>query len=337
MTNSSPSSALKLLGFASLLLLAGCGCSSDPSPDSPEAVRDEPRPDDVPVIQASAQEAYAKGDWQAATKAYSRLAFDETLPLAVQSVGWTGKGIVDYRRMGEDGAPPELRDTARASFLHAVRLDRMNPVPRYHLGLLYRNEFGFNQAALEQFQVYAALKKNDVEDIHVARALSHIAELKAEIAREQSARKGADRRNPSACASALQRGDAAFRKRQYKTARFAYDAALKADPLSYDAAERLGQCWERTDRTKYGMEQAYECYKQASSLRTYAKTLVAAAELAVKLDKRASAVALYSRAVAASPTDKTAIDGLIRALRKTGDAKSATAYQRYRDGLPRGR
>ena len=319
MTNSSPSSALKLLGFASLLLLAGCGCSSDPSPDSPEAVRDEPRPDDVPVIQASAQEAYAKGDWQAATKAYSRLAFDETLPLAVQSVGWTGKGIVDYRRMGEDGAPPELRDTARASFLHAVRLDRMN------------------QAALEQFQVYAALKKNDVEDIHVARALSHIAELKAEIAREQSARKGADRRNPSACASALQRGDAAFRKRQYKTARFAYDAALKADPLSYDAAERLGQCWERTDRTKYGMEQAYECYKQASSLRTYAKTLVAAAELAVKLDKRASAVALYSRAVAASPTDKTAIDGLIRALRKTGDAKSATAYQRYRDGLPRGR
>ena len=54
---------------------------------------------------------------------------------------------------------------------------------------------------------------------------------------------------------------------------------------------------------------------------------------AVKLDKRASAVALYSRAVAANPSDISAIDGLIRALRKTGKGEVANAYQRYRESV----
>ena len=46
------------------------------------------------------------------------------------------------------------------------------------------------------------------------------------------------------------------------------------------------------------------------------------------------AVEIYSRAVAANPASLDAIDGLIRALRKTGGkAKVAEAYQRYRESL----
>jgi hypothetical protein len=42
-------------------------------------------------------------------------------------------------------------------------------------------------------------------------------------------------------------------------------------------------------------------------------------------------VELYSRAVAANPSDISAIDGLIRALRRTGGGEIANAYQRYRE------
>ena len=63
-------------------------------------------------------------------------------------------------------------------------------------------------------------------------------------------------------------------------------------------------------------------------------TFLAAGELAAKLGQHATALELYSRAVAANPADFSAIDGLIRALRKVGGRKDdADAYQRYRDSL----
>ena len=46
------------------------------------------------------------------------------------------------------------------------------------------------------------------------------------------------------------------------------------------------------------------------------------------------AVEIYSRAIAANPTSPDALDGLIRALRKTGGkSRVADAYQQYRDSL----
>jgi hypothetical protein len=51
------------------------------------------------------------------------------------------------------------------------------------------------------------------------------------------------------------------------------------------------------------------------------------------MGQHATAAELYSRAVAANPSDISAIDGLIRALRRTGSGKVADAYQSYRDSL----
>ena len=52
----------------------------------------------------------------------------------------------------------------------------------------------------------------------------------------------------------------------------------------------------------------------------------------MKLGHYATAVEVYSRAMAADPANISAIDGLIRALRKAGGKNSiAAAYQSYRD------
>ena len=51
------------------------------------------------------------------------------------------------------------------------------------------------------------------------------------------------------------------------------------------------------------------------------------------MGQHATAAEVYSRAVAANPSDISAIDGLIRALRKAGSATVAAAYQSYRDAI----
>ena len=46
------------------------------------------------------------------------------------------------------------------------------------------------------------------------------------------------------------------------------------------------------------------------------------------------AAEIYSRAVAATPSNIDAIDGLIRSLQKTGGSqKIAAAYQKYRESI----
>ena len=83
------------------------------------------------------------------------------------------------------------------------------------------------------------------------------------------------------------------------------------------------------------MNQALENYKLACSLRPGAvSTFIEAATLATRLGLYAQAAEIYSRALAANPSSKDAIDGLIRSLRKVGNkTQVAQAYQLYRDSL----
>ena len=65
-------------------------------------------------------------------------------------------------------------------------------------------------------------------------------------------------------------------------------------------------------------------------------TFLVAGSMAAKLGLTLQAVEIYSRAVAANPVSLEAIDGLIRAFRKSGGkAKVAEAYQQYRLSLAR--
>lgn len=125
-----------------------------------------------------------------------------------------------------------------------------------------------------------------------------------------------------------------MKKGSFKTARQYYQQALTADPLSYPAALGLAKAWEKTDSTKEGQQKAFEKYKLACKLRPSAvSTFLTAGSLAVRQGLTAQAVEIYSRAVAASPTSLDALDGLIRALRKSKKDSIAKAYQAYRDSL----
>jgi len=97
----------------------------------------------------------------------------------------------------------------------------------------------------------------------------------------------------------------------------------------------IAKSWLKTDSTKRGQVNALDAYKQACRLRPgTVSTFLTTADLAVKLGYHSQAVDLYSRALASDPNSISALDGLIRSLRRVGGKTAAAqAYQGYRDLL----
>ena len=282
--------------------------------------------DAADVAMLKAQIAWHAKDYKTAASGFSDIANNAALDASVRSQGWAGLGVVEMTC--------DNHHLARIAFLRAIRLDRRNASAWYHLGLLYRDGFGYLEAALEQFEIFSRLEKDAGPRVQkVQRTV--LPALKEQISRIAVERPGASIRNSAACAAAIAKAEEAAKKGKTKDAREAYALALKSDPLSYPAALGLAKAWEKSDATKLGQQKAFENYKVACTLRPSAvSTFLAAGALAMKQGYALQAVEIYSRAVAANPNSLDAIDGLIRALRKSGGkAKVADAYQRYRDTL----
>ena len=284
-------------------------------------------PDDVDVRLVAAQAAWHAKDYDAAGEGFTSVAEDANLPPELRAQGWTGLGIVEMSK--------ERHHLARIAFLRAIRLDRRNAAAWYHLGLVYRDAFGYYEAALEQFEIFVRLE--EAANPRVQKVLrTVIPALKEQITREAANRPGVSKRDSSASAASLAKAEAAWKRGNFRNARDAYQAALAADPLSYPAALGLAKAWAKTDTTKAGQTKAYENYKLACTLRAGAiSTFIVAGRLAMSLGYVAQASEIFSRAVAASPTSIQAIDGLIDALKRSNGHKAdARAYQLYRESIP---
>ena len=279
---------------------------------------------DTDVEMLAAQLAYHAKDYAAASAKFAALAANAKLDAGLRAEAFAGLGVVEWTC--------NEYDVARIAFLKAIRLDRRNAAARYHLGLGYRDGFGYAEAALEQFEIFVRLETvADKRVMRTQRAI--IPELKETIARQAMERQGAAQRDSSAAAAALARAETARKKRDFRTAKKEYARAFEADALSYPAALGLAEMWTKTDASLNGQKKTLEYYRTACALKTSAvKTFVATGDLAYRLGQYATAVEVYSRAVAANPSDITAIDGLIRSLGKVGGRrKIAAAYQDYRD------
>lgn len=314
-----------------LLMLARVKCDIGEISEAGRIMQEANKLDEdaLDVKMLTAQISWHLKDYERSLRLFQSIANDGKLDACVRSLGYSGAGIVEMTK-GE-------HDLARIALLRAIRTDRRNASAWYHLGLLYRDGFGYNEAALEQFNIYVRLGK--VADARVQKVQrTYIPELQETIARSAADRPGASKRDSAASAAAIAKAEAAFKKRYYKTARVNYEAALKADPLSYPAALALATVYEKSDASKAGQTKALEYYRLACRLRPSAvSTHLAAGALAMRLSYFAQAEAIYSRALAADPSKLDAIDGLIRALKRTGvkeKLKIAAAYQEYRDSIP---
>ena len=281
---------------------------------------------DADVRMLGAQIAWHGKDYAKASQDFTALAQDAKLDAPIRSQALAGLGVVEMTC--------DNPDLARIAFLSAIRLDRRNAAAWYHLGLLYRDGFGYLEAALEQFEIFVRLEASASPRVQKVQR-SIIPDLKGAVARAAADRPGVSRRDSSACANALVQAEAAAKKGAVKDALKAYQKAAAADPMSYPAALGLAQTLLKADASKNGQVKALESYKNACTLRPSAvSTFLATGALAGRLGYHAQAVQVYSRALAANPTSVEALDGLIRSLKRVGSKTSlAQAYQRYRDSL----
>ena len=283
-------------------------------------------PGDTDVKTLAAQIAWHLKDYAKAAKLFGEVAAAKDASASLQSQAMTGLGIVHLTC--------DERDLARIYFLRAIRLDRRNAAAWYHLGLLYRDAFGYLDAALEQFNVYVRL--DVAASPRVQKVLRTIIPgLSDSIRRAEADRPGASRRNSAACAAALSKAEEAEKKGNWKTAAAKYKEAHELDALSVNAALGLARAIEKTDTSNAGRTRAFECYRTVCQLSP-GKTAVflKAGKLAYDLGRYGEAAEIYSRAVAATPSNIDAIDGLIRSLQKTGGSqKIAAAYQKYRESI----
>lgn len=295
------------------------------------AIAKEISPDDVAVIQITAEYERAIGEYDAAIKTYSRLVTEPVFADRpdLKALGWSGRGLVGLDRClaGKDAG--STRDKAHADLLMAIILDPNGAKSAYyHLGVLYADVFNYKQAAIDQLRVYVARMRDD-GDAHVVKAKARIEALEAQLKAEQ-AKPGANGRiRPSDCAAALEKAQAAEAKGQGKIALAHYEDAARFDPTKYEAVDGAARMNHR-----YGnLTRAYDYYRAALVQRASPAALIAIGGIALDLKKNMQAVEFYGRAVASSPRNKQALDGLIRALGSCSKTDAVRTYRFYRDTL----
>ena len=268
------------------------------------------------------QAAYLKKDYRRAVDAFAKVAAEPSLTAAMRSDALVGRGVVEMAQ--------NSFDAARISFLRAMRLNRRNPAAWYHLGLLSRNTYRFDEAALEQFEMAARFSDpRDERAKKISREI--IPALRSAIVSAAASKPGVAKRDPAAAAKLLAEGEALQKKKSIRAAIKKFEAAFAADPLSDAAAVKYATLLSLNDKSPAGVDKALAAFRAAIDQRPERQsTYLAAARLAYENKRWATAAAIMDRAVAHDPENRQTLDLLIAALQKSGKAKPAEAWKAYR-------
>lgn len=284
---------------------------------------------DPDILELSGQVAFYLNDYAAAEKYYSALALDSSRAPALRAVGWSGLGVIDFMRIGNNPEASVYRDSARVKFLKALELDYRSSSSRYNLARLYRDSFNYLDVAKEQFEYFVHLEKDDLNRVRQVRE-KILPSLKEDIAKRKASLPGISRRDPVASTELLRKADAFFAKKDYPKAREMYSKALSKDSFSYPAAVGLARSIDIPGAKKTEKADALEAYKRACSIRPIsAECFISAGNLAYDIGKVALAAELYSRALALNPSNKNVLGRLVSCMEKSGNKAIAGIYSDY--------
>lgn len=279
-------------------------------------------PDSAEVRLVAGQVAYFKKDYAGARAAFKAIAAETDLPAALRADALVAWAVTE---LAEDQF-----DSSRLLLCRALRLNRRNPAVWYHLGMLSRNTYRFDEAALEQYEMAARLM--DPSDAR-AKKLSHetIPAVRAAIAARAASKPGAAKRDAGKAAKLIAEAGALRKKKMIRQAIKKYEAALEADPFSYPAARAVGELVALNDKSARGVDKALAAYRTAIDQRPALQdNYYEAARLAYANKRWATAVAILNRALAHDPENVKALDLFIAAMRKAGKSRQAAAWESYR-------
>ena len=281
-------------------------------------------PDSAEAMLVDGQVAYRKGDLARATKSFNAVASEKSLPAALRAEALVGRAVVEIKE-GDC-------DSARLTLFRALHLNRRNAAVWYHLGLLSRNQYHFDEVAVEQFEMAARL--SDPKDERTKKISQEIRAARAAVTAAAAANPNAEKRDAGAAAKLLGEAEALRKKRMIRAAIKKYEAAFAADPFSYPAARETAYLISLNDKTAAGVDKALRAYRAAIDQRpAVQENYYAAAQLAYANQRWATTVSILDRAIAHDPENVKTLDLFIAALQKAGRAKQSEAWKAYRQEL----
>ncbi len=278
-------------------------------------------PSSAEVLLADAEVGWMAKDFDRAKAGYSAVANADQLSSELRSQAYSSRAVVEL-------AENEF-DKARISLWRAMRLNRRNPAAWYHLGVLSRDTWKFDDAAYQQFLV--ASRYLDPAGERVKDVLRNvIPALRDSVARAAAAKPGVTARNPGSAAKLISEGEALLSKKQTTKALKKFAAAFEADRLSYPAAWNYAKLLAATEKTSRGVDMTLSVYEAALEAKPVSQEAsLAAARYAMYNKRWATAVKILNRALAYDPESKQMVRLYAIALEKTGDPKTAALYQSW--------
>lgn len=278
-------------------------------------------PDSAEALMLDAEIGWMAKDFARAKKGYSAVANAKQLPAELRSQAFSSRAVVEL-------AENEF-DRARLSLWRAMRLNRRNAAAWYHLGILSRDTWKFDEAALQQFTV--AAKFLDPAGDRARDILRNvIPALRDAVSRAAAAKPGLAARNPGAAAKLISEGEELLKKKMQTKALKKFAAAYEADRLSYPAAWNYANLLAATEKTAAGVDKTLAVYASALEAKPMSQsTSLAAARYAMYNKRWATAVKILNHALAHDPESKQLLNLYVQALQKTGDSKTALMYQAW--------
>jgi len=278
-------------------------------------------PDSAEALLADAEVGWMAKDFARAKSGYSAVANAKQLSAAMRSQAYSSRAVVEL-------AENEF-DQARISLWRAMRLNPRNPAAWYHLGVLSRDTWKFDDAALQQFTV--ASKFLEPASARLRDVLRNvIPALRDAAARAGAARPGVTARNPGAAAKLIGEGEELLAKKQTTKALKKFAAAYDADKFSFPAAFNYAKLLAATEKTTAGIDKTLAVFAAALDAKPISQEAgLAAARYAMYNKRWATAAKTLNRSLAYYPESKQMLRLYIDALQKTGDTKTAALYQAW--------
>ncbi len=281
-------------------------------------------PDSAEALLVDGQVAYRKGDFARAIKDFNAVASEKLLPASLRAEALVSRAVAEIKQGNFD--------TARLTLFRALRLNRRNAAVWYHLGVLSRNTYHFDEVAVEQFEMAARL--SDPKDERTKKISQEIRAARAAVTEAAASNPNAGKRDSSAAAKLLAEAETLRKKRMIRAAIKKYEAAFAADPFSYHAARETAYLIALNDKSQDGVDKALRAYRAAIDQRPAVQdNYYEAAQLAYANKRWATAVSILDRAIAHDPENGKTLDLFIAALQKAGKNKQADAWKAYRQEL----
>lgn len=271
------------------------------------------------------QAAYRAKDYKRALADFSAVVNEKSLPAGLRSDAWVARGVTEMAQKNHE--------SARISFLRAMRLNRKNAAAWYHQGVLLRDVYHFDDAAIEQFTMAAGCPGVPADRVKKIRGEILPALMKSSQAATASLL-GSGKRDSALAAKLIAEGDGLQKKNLLTAAAKKYEAALAADRTSESAAAKFATLIPKVDKSATGVTKALEAYRVLCALRPSRLANYQNAALLAYQNKRwAMAVQIMDRALARYPEDTRTLDLLIASLKKAGRTRLQEAWGAYRAEL----